>query len=818
MQMISLVLVLFVVPWVLGLISIVKYFSKKKIVNVDSINALEGKLSRLKDQNKREGFSLAIRYLRSEDVSAEFWPEGIPTVGQDPQATQQVSPTPSEYQPAQSSQPFQPIPPAVASRKGLRSIDNINILLYIGSFLIVVAAGIFIGFNYQLLSGAAKTVFLLMFTLAFYFAGLYLYLKTEKMKPAGLTFATIGIILFPLCGLAFYKFVFDGTHGNAVWFATSLLTLIFYVVSIKYLKKVYLNYLTSFVLLSILESFVSLFDVPIYYFFWGMTLFAMVARLYSRNSKSEIELSQPLSITAQIIQPVSILAVLCLSYDYGWMPVGINLILGSVYYLLASFISDKDEYKDLNLVVSFLLLPAGLTAMAVDRGWEMISISAIWMVVALLYTVLTSVYANTWSAVRKNTISVLAAVCLVVPIIINITDPLPLSISLVAMILITGYAYYLNRHIINLIMANLAFLLLPYIYLGLAARPVFDTAVICFVYAIIATAYILFISFYRNMTRSAFVTGIISFFAFLVFGLSLAYVSDNHYMILFVGVLYALEMLILSQRMESYKFDIVAAALIYLVSWQIVEIGRWDSQAIIWILASVGLIFYIISYIMANNSARSRIWRLLGLAGPYLGILAAISSYNSKLELAGITGLAGVLSYCESYKADKKIQKYLSAAVLVLALEFFLAYLEVDEQHVYTAIWAIYFGVLAYFQHKEGREQNRNFLAIIAMSLLTIPLFFQATGYDGQMYGLILGVESIILLLFGMNYHYKLATWWGSICLIIIVTDQVKDAIFALPKWVIIGIVGLLFLGGATYLLSKNKPDENHQDENKEIQ
>src|SRR6185369_3362448 len=43
------------------------------------------------------------------------------------------------------------------------SLDNINLLLYLGAFLIVVSAGIFVGYNFSVLSGTFKTIFLALF-------------------------------------------------------------------------------------------------------------------------------------------------------------------------------------------------------------------------------------------------------------------------------------------------------------------------------------------------------------------------------------------------------------------------------------------------------------------------------------------------------------------------------------------------------------------------------------------------------------------------------------------------------------------------------
>lgn len=129
--------------------------------------------------------------------------------------------------------PVVPTPPEVVEvpkinlEAAFNSLKNINIFLYLGAFFIVVAAGILVSYNYEQLSGISKTILLGFFALAFYLAGILLYVKTKKIRPAGLTFTGIGLVLIPLVGLGAYNFIFMGQHGNYVWFATSLVTLAF---------------------------------------------------------------------------------------------------------------------------------------------------------------------------------------------------------------------------------------------------------------------------------------------------------------------------------------------------------------------------------------------------------------------------------------------------------------------------------------------------------------------------------------------------------------------------------------------------------------
>ncbi len=781
-----------IIPWIVGLVSIVRYFAKKPDSFQVAESDLKSKLKLLKDPSKKEGFLLAIKYLQKEDVSAEFNSD-------EKRATSVLPHNVSKHETTQTK-------PHAHSHSGLHALDNINILLYIGAFLVVVSASIFIGFNYQLLSGLAKTIFLIIFSLLFYFSGLYLYLNTKKLKPAGITFSTIGIVLFPLCGLAYYKFVLDGSHGNLIWFATSVLTTIFYTVSIKYLKTVYLNYLTTFVFLSIFESSVSLFNVPIYYFFWVMAIFASIVAVISRNKKFNFALVQPFQITSQIIQPLSILGILYLSVEYGWMPVGINLLLASLFYMLQSELLTKENQINLSSIVSLTLFPAGLTAIAFDLKFDVFHISMIWIGLALAYLILVSAVKNEWTKNRCDSIAMLSQLFLIVAVIINSSEPINLVFSLTSVVLISAYAYYLQRQTLSLVVSHLALISIPFVYFRYALVPAMGWAIVSYLYMIISCIYVLLIDKLQKISKFTRNLMIVCFFISGILGLIFSYASADHFLILQNNILLALIFMYLSRKLGEYKYEIFSAGIFLLASWQLIELFNIDVKYFIWILTALGLVYYLVGRAGAAKESRNKLWKFAGLIVLYLAFFREITggSRDDNLQIATVLSIAGALSYYESYLADKLILKNVSAAVIILAINFMYNFLKVEEQHIYTGTWALFFAALAHKQYLEKKFNNSNTLAIVSMGLLTVPLFFQAMQYDGQVYGIILGVESIVLLLFGMYYRYKLSVWWGTTALLIIVLNQVKDALFAMPKWLIIGLVGLLFLGGATYLLSKN--------------
>ncbi len=803
-----------VVPWIAGILSIFRYLSGKKQVNRGQLaDELEAKIGNIQDPVERKGYLKAIENLKlgynlqtdDDNYQEDSKPTGLSDHMDDSTQSnlsyqQETHEIPENYNVPESKN----IPTT-------KSLDNVNILLYLGSFLVVVAAGIFVGFNYQLMSGFAKVLFLLIFTLTFYIVGLYLYVETEKMKPAGMTFTTIGIILFPLNGLAFYKFVTEGLHGNVVWFVTSLLTLIFYSVALKYTKKIYLNYLSAFVCLSIFESFVSLFEFPVYYLFWGMVLYSMIVTIYTKVTKKEYEINKPLMLSANIISPLSILGSLVMTSEFGIFSLGINVLLAAVYYILLYFITEEDNNKDIFLALSSILFPIGISAIIADKCPDKINYVTILLAMSAIYLLISKVYNKYLTENRITILSIIAAVIASISCVIAAGNSELLLLSLAITMIVGISGYYFNKNTFCLIISFISLLILPTIFADNIHTSLSLPYLRTILYATVCV--LLFGIDYFSRKKESTDLSLLAFASYIISTVTTLMVSittNDPVTIIVIELLLSASYFVISSYKDQRAFDYVGGFLFYLTSYQLAEKFSIYNINYIWILFAMAVIFYVSGLFKSDDESRSRHWRFIGLIGL---VASSVLMYADKGNCAQFIlmlltfGTGGLL---ESNRENNEVAKYFSYAVMVTALEFALDLMHVEEQHVYTAIWSIYFGVLAYNNHRNSKYSNRDSLAVIALILLTVPLFFQAiNSYDnGHIYGLILGIESIIILLFGMNFRYKLMIWWGSIALSIIVLDQTKDALFALPKWIIVGGVGLLFLGGAVYLLSKNNSEK----------
>ncbi len=154
-------LALIVVPWFFGIVCIFKVIFGKKLKGREYYaKELEMlKIQKISDLSMMKGYEAAIEDLRAgintevvsnddlvgkdQDVIEDRHFSSISYINKNSKKQEDVGMVENDIDiEGQDEKHY--------------SVDNANILLYLGSFLVVVAAGIFVGFNYQLLSDIAK--------------------------------------------------------------------------------------------------------------------------------------------------------------------------------------------------------------------------------------------------------------------------------------------------------------------------------------------------------------------------------------------------------------------------------------------------------------------------------------------------------------------------------------------------------------------------------------------------------------------------------------------------------------------------------------
>ncbi|MDA0351780.1 MAG: zinc ribbon domain-containing protein [Chloroflexi bacterium] len=164
-------------------------------------------------------------------VPAVEAPTGTP--GPDPSAAPPPSRPHRESDPAtRARRPGPPPPPSRSAAESARewaASRQADILLYLGAFLLVAAALLFVSSQGNELSSELRVSLLLVYTVAFTVAGL-LARRTTRIREAGAVFLAIGALITPLNFLLIYTEILEqrDVSPDLVWLIGSLYSALFY--------------------------------------------------------------------------------------------------------------------------------------------------------------------------------------------------------------------------------------------------------------------------------------------------------------------------------------------------------------------------------------------------------------------------------------------------------------------------------------------------------------------------------------------------------------------------------------------------------------
>ncbi len=153
--------------------------------------------------------------------------------GQRPAATAEPTssaPAPAPARPLGGPDPTPPPAPRQTTSVGeWAARRQADVLLYVGAFLLVISALIFVSSQDEALGGAWRVAILAVYTVAFMLGGLLLQ-RWPRVREAGPAFLAIGALMTPLNFLLLHNEVLSDREvaGELVWFIASLYSAAFY--------------------------------------------------------------------------------------------------------------------------------------------------------------------------------------------------------------------------------------------------------------------------------------------------------------------------------------------------------------------------------------------------------------------------------------------------------------------------------------------------------------------------------------------------------------------------------------------------------------
>lgn len=337
-------------------------------------------------------------------------------------------------------------------------LDNITLLLYFGAFLFVASVGLFVGLADA--NGLLKTILVLILAAGLYGVGLWLYKNKESLKPAGLTFAGMGIAITPLVGVAAYNFL--QYQAQAAWFVTSLLCLVMYAHALVALRKPLLNYIFMFTLLSLFQSSVSILNAPIYFYGWTLAVLGIGLQLVSYNKHLWDDLQESSHVSSQLFLPLSIFVSLTIIPAQGFGQFGVTMLLAAAFYGLQALRAEYEPGRLHNAVVAHVAALAGVTSLTyfftedgLTTGLVLVGLTVIQSLTIWLFKEVTSLARN---------FAMVLMVSGLISIMFIFRNATTLLATLLVLMVSTAVIWLKQRTSDSYILASLYWLALPFVY------------------------------------------------------------------------------------------------------------------------------------------------------------------------------------------------------------------------------------------------------------------------------------------------------------------------------------------------------------------
>lgn len=645
------------------------------------------------------------------------------------------------------------------------SDNSINLLLYVGAFFIVAAASIFVGFQWGTIAGIVKATSFSIFTFVFLLCGL-IFFRIKPIKTAGFTFISIAAVLIPFNGVAWFNFYFgpNGQTPGGVWLITSVLSITVYFILTMYMRRALFSYIASLGILSLVLSVVNIMHLHTEFYVLGGIFSAFILMLpgyilHDNEIESLSVIEEPLSISAQIILPITLIFGLYFALNQNVFltyPTSISLLLSSVFYVASSRLSRKVVY----LVVAQVLFPVSiyifLRAAHVTAGHALLMVQAI----PFAYLFIANYIEDNdgWLMYCTN---MLAAVIAVISMIINIDNfglysvYTSLSLLLISIHFLTSY--FIERKLDRLIIPIALFPVSLFIFM----RFIGTTPAMAFIFLELLSIGYLLISYqtkkWKDESRLIFISSIcvvlFSGFSSAAFIFSQPAISFGQVsVLLFIGIIFCTLSYLLFERQKS--FYAVAGVLLPVF---IYFLARFSGQTILIslnVVQVVGILYMVASFYIKRRRSeeQSIVETIANIVVPFTGILvsALALSDNRTLFIPEVifSNFMGVLYYAIGYSLKKNSIYFFMAELVFLWFGYILlGWLKIETIYIFYILSTICGGYLVCSEFIKSHIPQEAEITINVAVFVPIMIFMYAVvGRIGS------GQELYILSLFPAIY------------------------------------------------------------------
>lgn len=696
------------------------------------------------------------------------------------------------------------------------SNNTIDLILYIGAFLIVTAASIFVGFQWETISGVMKTSVLALCAISFFICGLIFH-NIPKIKNAGSTFIAIGALLIPICGSAWYNFVIKPEGGDLgfVWFITSVISIIVYISLAFFFKSTFYMYITSIATLSLTLSTVRVFDLQKDFYILASIITSLLLLLASiiakaQNVNTKKFFSNPLEISSDIILPTSLLfgTITAISQDklFSFEAV-LSLLLATCFYLV-SYSYLKHPWR---LYTAQILFPVSIILFT---HWQNIENSIAFYILSAIgfVYILFSDYFYRQKLREQSDATIIIGIAIQFFAFLSSLSTDLNSFHTAILAIFPG----ISGLIIVNIRKNISFVILSTcslaIFLFLFYMNVLQQSsypeYLSLIYGLLGLGSYVITTIFKNKKEYISPFGLSTT---LFFTLSLLFsLGQQGYLLLnsfIIAAILAGAAFTFRQNVFVYGSNLFLFLTLYIfLDYTNTSLNYYPVAFLV-----LSYLLYVCSLVKENIFHEE--YRIAGLIGSILTPVAFWYNqfFNNTVEQFALVSAYGATLL---FGIDTFIKKtpnfgYATSVIGMVTFLWQINYIGIEDILVYCTILGVYFMVLAYTRKLKNDIDNRQLLDLLGLLILFSPPTVLSFGDDVVKYTVILGIEGIILLFLGISMSYKLYRYGGIFGIVFAVLPHTYSYILSLPRWLIVGLFGFLFLGIGIFLLLRRKENTN---------
>jgi hypothetical protein len=193
-----------------------------------------------------------------------------------------------------------------------------------------------------------------------------------------------------------------------------------------------------------------------------------------------------------------------------------------------------------------------------------------------------------------------------------------------------------------------------------------------------------------------------------------------------------------------------------------------------------------------------------GLALIAIPLIGALNTFDPVLD-AITFAIAGLTLAAEAIRRKLLLMAYLAAAAFIVVIWAVLSAFEVTEPLAYVAPLAIGLLGLGWSERRQGRHTNYMAPTLLGLVALMGTTFVRSVMEPDGYFGLILLLESILAIAWGMAQRVRCYIQAAGIALIANAIVQLGPGFMDLTRWIQIALIGAVLLSSGLLALFKRE-------------